>query len=188
MGSFAASTSNCWERRWSITPKWVFSTILLALSATPHIPPHPDPAPGRPVSSHLAGPFWFVFWQCWVLVAAPASLCDVQGLLLLWSTGSRACGLCCHKTFGILVPWPGIEPVSSALEGRFSTSGPLGKSPLARLNCQVFQVIRWPGFSGNAHTISPLCERKHFIEWPQSVRCDWDVAWVLCTFCSLFCK
>ena len=29
---------------------------------------------------------------------------------------------------GILVPQPGIEPVSSALQGRFLTPGPLGKS------------------------------------------------------------
>ena len=29
---------------------------------------------------------------------------------------------------GILVPWPGIEPVSPALQGRFLTTGPPGKS------------------------------------------------------------
>ena len=30
---------------------------------------------------------------------------------------------------GILVLQPGIEPESPALEGRFSTTGPIGKSP-----------------------------------------------------------
>ena len=46
-------------------------------------------------------------------------------------------------------------------------------SHLAGLNCQVFQVMRQPGFSGSVHTISQLCKRKHFIEWLQSG--PWDV-------------
>ena len=32
---------------------------------------------------------------------------------------------------GILVPQPGIEPVSPALEGGVSTTGPPGRSPLS---------------------------------------------------------
>ena len=39
-----------------------------------------------------------------------------------------ACGLCCPMAHGILVPRPGIESMSPALEGRFFTTGPLGKS------------------------------------------------------------
>ena len=39
-----------------------------------------------------------------------------------------ACGLSCPRAYGILVPQPGIEPVSPALEGRFLTTGPPGKS------------------------------------------------------------
>ena len=35
-----------------------------------------------------------------------------------------ACGLSCPAAYGILVPQPGIEPASSALEGRFLTTGP----------------------------------------------------------------
>ena len=30
---------------------------------------------------------------------------------------------------GVLVPWPGIEPVYPALEGKVLTTGPPGKSP-----------------------------------------------------------
>ena len=30
---------------------------------------------------------------------------------------------------GILVPWPGIEPMTSALQGGFLTTGPPRKSP-----------------------------------------------------------
>ena len=39
-------------------------------------------------------------------------------------------GLCCPTACGILVPWPGIKPVSMSrvLEGRFLTTGPPGKS------------------------------------------------------------
>ena len=66
--------------------------------------------------------------------------------LLLWSVGSRAhrlsrlnsCGTLaslvavhgrsCPMACGILVTQPGIEPASLALEGRFLTTGPPGKS------------------------------------------------------------
>ena len=37
-------------------------------------------------------------------------------------------GLGCPVACGILVTWPGIEPGSPALEGRFSINGPPGKS------------------------------------------------------------
>ena len=37
-------------------------------------------------------------------------------------------GLSCPAACGILVPRPGIEPMSPALEGRFLTTGPPGKS------------------------------------------------------------
>ena len=36
--------------------------------------------------------------------------------------------LSCHEVCGILVPQPGMEPLSAALEGRFLITGPLGKS------------------------------------------------------------
>ena len=37
-------------------------------------------------------------------------------------------GLVAPKACGILIPQPGIEPVSPALEGGFLTTGPPGKS------------------------------------------------------------
>ena len=37
-------------------------------------------------------------------------------------------GLSCPAACGILVPQPGIEPASPALEGGFLTAGPPGKS------------------------------------------------------------
>ena len=82
-------------------------------------------------------------WLHWIFVAECRFLVVARGLLLSWSMGSRACGfgicgtqaslaagyrLSCPVTCGILVPQPGIKPTSSALEGRFSTIGPPGKS------------------------------------------------------------
>ena len=37
-------------------------------------------------------------------------------------------GLSCPEPQGILIPWPGIEPISPALEVKFLTTGPPGKS------------------------------------------------------------
>ena len=41
--------------------------------------------------------------------------------------------LSCSVACGILVPWPGIEPMSFALQGRFLTTGPSGKSLVGTL-------------------------------------------------------
>ena len=41
---------------------------------------------------------------------------------------AAVCGLSCPVACGILVPQPGIEPGSPALQGRFLTTGPLLKS------------------------------------------------------------
>ena len=41
-------------------------------------------------------------------------------------------GLSCSAVGGILVPWSEIEPMSAALQGRFLTTGPPGKSPSPR--------------------------------------------------------
>ena len=40
---------------------------------------------------------------------------------MFWFFGQEACG--------ILAPWPGIEPMTPALEGRFLITGLQGKSP-----------------------------------------------------------
>ena len=44
----------------------------------------------------------------------------VTQTLQLWLSCSTACG--------ILVPQPGIKPVSPAMQGRLSTTGPPGRS------------------------------------------------------------
>ena len=66
----------------------------------------------------------------WALCCVVGDL-PLQWILELWHTSSVvvACRLSCSMAGGILIPWPGIEPSSPALQGRFLTSGPQGKSP-----------------------------------------------------------
>ena len=97
---------------------------------------------------------WF-FGLCWVVIVvcglslvvarlvaslvAEHRLCRVHGLsscgtqVQLWPLG-----LSCPQHVGILVPWPGIEPVSLELQGEFSATGPSGKSPKGLLFKEVF--------------------------------------------------
>ena len=53
--------------------------------------------------------FYFIFWWCMGSVVA-------------------ACGISCPADCGISVSLPGTEPTSPALQGRFLTTGPPGKS------------------------------------------------------------
>ena len=70
-----------------------------------------------------------------------SSLVAVRGfaswwLLLLWSTGSRACELQWLRLMGLVplghtwsFPGPGMEPVTPALAGGLLTTGPPGSPP-----------------------------------------------------------
>ena len=64
---------------------------------------------------------------------------------LLWCTGFIvvACGLSCPKACGILSPGPGMEPASSALEGRFLTTGPPRKMSLTYILVQNISTLVW---------------------------------------------
>ena len=81
---------------------------------------------GRDVKKEGSDPqlsfFKYLFMSlCRVSVEASEMFhCGTQAAGHLGSAGPVA--------YGILVPRPGIEPVSSALQGRFSTTGPPGKS------------------------------------------------------------
>ena len=89
------------------------------------------------------GPLWsvlfivYIFWQyifkinslLHVCLAALGLSCVVWDISLwftdcLWFCVQGSCPLAC----GIFVPGSGIEPMSSALQGRFLTTGPPGKS------------------------------------------------------------
>ena len=67
---------------------------------------------------------------CKIFIASRGLLCSSCGARALECTGSVAVArrLSCLTARGILVPRPGIEPVSPALEGGFLTTGPPGKS------------------------------------------------------------
>ena len=64
-------------------------------------------------------------------------------ILYLWCKGSVVIAhrLSCSVACGILVPWPGIEPMSFALQGRFLTTGSSGKSPDRYFKLKV-QTVR----------------------------------------------
>ena len=68
-------------------------------------------------------------------MAASGLSCGMQELSLQ-HTGSLvvAHGLSCPTACGILVPRPGIEPTSPALEGGLLATGPRGKSPRSFLS------------------------------------------------------
>ena len=56
-------------------------------------------------------------------------VCGMQSLYLRrTSSVVVAHGLSCPVACGILIPWPGIEPTSPALQGRLFITGPPGKS------------------------------------------------------------
>ena len=60
--------------------------------------------------------------QAFFFLAGLGLSCGVQ----VCSRGAR--GLSCLMACGILVPWPGIEPASPPLKGKFLTTGPWGNS------------------------------------------------------------
>ena len=131
------------------------------------------------------------FWLCWVFVAAHGlSLVAASGgysslqctgfslrwLLLLQSTGSRACGLSscgswalerrlssCGARAQLLrgmwnLPEPGLKPVSSALAGGFLTTAPPGKHLETFLTKGVYQSHLENFFKMSYWTISlPIC-------------------------------
>ena len=71
--------------------------------------------------------YLFIFWLKQHEICLPQLFLF---LIFIWlSSLVVAHGLSCLAPCGILVPRPGMEPESPALEGRFLTTGPPGKSP-----------------------------------------------------------
>ena len=60
-----------------------------------------------------------------------------------WCTGSVvvAGGLSCSEACGILVPQPGMEPASPALQGGFPTAGPSGESQVVFLVTSLSRAL-----------------------------------------------
>ena len=94
--------------------------------------------------------FFNIYLFIQVSVAALGSRCVVWDLSLR-RTDSQSCGagsvlvavwLSCPSACGILVPRPGIEPDSPALQGGFLTTEPPGKSQ------EVGFYLHWQAFLG----------------------------------------
>ena len=78
---------------------------------------------------------------CWVFLAEGRfSSFRAQTLEYVRSVVA-ALGLSRPAAGGIFVPWLGIEPVSPALEGRFLTTGPPGKSLDVLLHLHAFVPV-----------------------------------------------
>ena len=67
----------------------------------------------------------------------------VRVLLQVRRAGSAVVvlGVCWPMACGILVPQPGTEPAAPALQGRFITTRPPGKSPLSPLSTGSFSSL-----------------------------------------------
>ena len=85
---------------------------------------------------------YFLNIYLFIYLAVSGLRCSMQDLRCgVWDLSLRHAGslvaarsLSCPTACGILVPRPGIEPVSLALEGGFLTTGPPGKSQSYFLN------------------------------------------------------
>ena len=60
-------------------------------------------------------------------------------------------GLRCPEVCVVLVPGPGIEPMSPALEGGFLTTGPPGKSLYG-----ILEGIKWDKACENPSTVAGI--------------------------------
>ena len=74
---------------------------------------------------------------------------------------SRAWRLSCSEAGGIFVPQPGIKPMSPALQGRFLTTGPPGKSLL------LLQLLRSRPVLVNRDCLNPVirCSQPLSSSW-----------------------
>ena len=101
-------------------------------------------SPISPAHSHSVASFRL----CWVFAV-------VHGLSFL-----VAHELSCPAACGILVPQPGIEPLSPALGGRFSTAGPPGKSPQPRCCPRPCPSPALPFAEALALALGVTCSRR----------------------------
>ena len=104
---------------------------------------------------------FFYFWLCWVFVTARrlSSVVVAHGLSScgLWALEHRlsSCGTRASLLRGMWdLPRPGLEPVSPALAGRFSTTAPPRKPQTLPFdgNCRVFR--EWCGFREGWRTVA----------------------------------
>ena len=91
-----------------------------------------------PPPSHFFSPA-FIYLAVLGLSCYTWDLCCCVWALQLQHTDSVTL-----QEHGILIPWPGIEPVSPVLQGKSLTTGPPGKYPQALLICFSDSFSSWP--------------------------------------------
>ena len=83
--------------------------------------------------------------------------------------------LSCSEACGILVPWPGIEPMSPALQGRFLTTKPPRKSHLKLTFRQKKKGRKWNrsvvSYSFQSHRLQPPRSSAHGILQARILEC-----------------
>ena len=124
LGSGGGAPATLFQDAWVQVPAPLFPSCvtmgrLLSLSVSSTFKPQPPP-----VSPTLSG----CIAACGIFhcVQGLFSSCGVQALEPMGS-GVAVWGLGCPVACGILVPQPGIQPVSPALEGISLPTGPPGK-------------------------------------------------------------
>ena len=123
--------------------------------------------------------FCFKYVLAYLVVWVPG--CIMQDLLC-WHVGSivAAHRLSCSVARGILVPHPGIEPMSHALQGRFLTTGPPGKSLFSfhkNLNFVKLKPQLYDLPPKDCLMISPLktvSKYSHIGIWTSTYKFWWD--------------
>ena len=108
---------------------------------------------------------------------------------LLWCMGFIVVAhrLSCPKAYGILSPGPGMEPASSALEGRFLTTGPPRKMSLTYILVQNISTLVW---QQNGLNYLPSKYLNFFLKnlsehWPPVARGAPFRLWGTASHCSL---
>ena len=104
---------------------------------TPELISMMHPLPAARLWAFASPPFFKIIYLCGCIgsqLPHVASSLWCKGFCLIVACGLLGSvvamhWLSCPTRCGILVPWPGIEPMSLALEGEFSTREPPGKSP-----------------------------------------------------------
>ena len=109
-------------------------------------------------------------------------------------------GLSCSIACGVLVPWPGIKPMSPALEGGFLAAGPLEKSwtctfPICMSLMITKKVFKKVFLTSRSLKYSPIftlnsCLKKNYLyAWTNSLKTiEWGYIPRICCREWLFLK
>ena len=120
----------------------------------------------QPVGSFIAA------CRLFTVVRGLLSNCGSQALERVGSV-VVACRLSCPVACGTLVPQPGIEPTSPALEGGFLTTGPPGKSLIYLFIFILYLILFLSPFS----TLPNLIRLLYILRY-----CLLDFQTILCIF------